>query len=70
MNEIDQIRAALLAGEMLTSKEAYRRFGALRLAAVIHVLKHRDGMAINSRKVKVGEPGREAWVAEYWIDGQ
>lgn len=50
-SQIDQIRNHLNCGNSLTSLEALNMFGCMRLAAVIHTLKHKEGMSITSEEI-------------------
>jgi len=47
----DEIRHYLNCGNSLTALEALNMFGSMRLAAVIHDLKHNDGMGIVSEEI-------------------
>ncbi|MDP2786185.1 MAG: helix-turn-helix domain-containing protein [Sulfurimicrobium sp.] len=62
-----QILAAFQVGERLTSLEAWQRFGASRLSADVHALRH-AGHLIQSEMIEVtAKNGRTAKVAQYWM---
>jgi len=62
-----RILNALLAGESLTHADAWRNFGCMRLAAVVHLLR-RDGWPIDSRTIEVRcADGRKANVSSYFL---
>lgn len=58
-----QVRAWLLQGNHLTPLEALRRFGSLRLSAIIFDLRE-DGMPIITEKLQVSPRKR---VANYYL---
>lgn len=58
-----QVRAWLLKGNHLTPLEALRRFGSLRLSAIIFDLRE-EGMKIETDKLQVSPRKR---VADYYI---
>jgi hypothetical protein len=59
------IAAALSAGQRLTSLDAWRHFGCMRLAAVIHALR-RNGWQIEADTVGIRTAvGKTAYVASY-----
>lgn len=62
---LEKVRDALLAGERITSRDAYFRFDCYHLASTIHRLRS-EGMAINTHKVFVHkDKGRAVVFAEY-----
>jgi len=58
-----QVRAWLLQGNHLTPLEALRRFGSLRLSAIIFDLRE-EGLPIVTEKLQVSPRKR---VADYYI---
>lgn len=69
MRAINQLRAALLAGEKLTSRDAYERFGIMHLASTIRRLRD-EGMAIDTlREFKHKANGRAVVYARYALAG-
>lgn len=69
MRTINQLRAALLAGEKLTSRDAYERFGIMHLASAIRRLRE-EGMAIDTmREFKHKANGRAVVYARYALAG-
>ena len=44
----DIIRKELLAGKSITPKDAIELCGSMRLAAIIHELRHKEGMNIST----------------------
>lgn len=61
----ERVRAALLNGEKLTSRDAYFRFDCYHLASTIHRLRS-EGMAINTHRVFIHKDrGRAVVFAEY-----
>lgn len=62
--QTDQILRALLAGEMISSIDALRRFGCFRLAAAIHRLRKRDGYPIKTLDQTDGKKHWAAYVLE------
>lgn len=58
-----QVREWLLTGQHLTPLEALRRFGSLRLSAIIFELRE-EGMQIETDKLQVSPKTR---VADYYI---
>lgn len=63
---IDQVRAALEAGESLTSLDAFLRFNLHHLASTIRNLRINHGLAINSERIEVRNRNGEAChVARY-----
>jgi len=44
----DVIRKALYAGRAITPKDAEEMCGSMRLAAIIHELRHKEGMNIST----------------------
>lgn len=56
---IEQVRAALQAGETLTAMEASKRFGLYHLASTIRTLRA-EGMAINTVMVETTNKDGEA----------
>lgn len=58
-----QVRAWLLQGNHLTPLEALRRFGSLRLSAIIFDLRE-EGLPIVTEKLQVSPKKR---VADYYI---
>lgn len=69
MRSINQVRAALLAGEKLTSRDAYERFSIMHLASAIRRLRE-EGMAIDTMKVfKHKANGRAVVYARYALAG-
>lgn len=66
---VENVRAALLAGERLTSLDAYNRFGVHHLASAIRRLRE-EGMAINTvREFKHKANGRAVVYARYALAG-
>lgn len=69
MRPINQLRAALLAGDKLTSRDAYARFGVQHLASAIRRLRE-EGMAIDTlREFKHKANGRAVVYARYALAG-
>ena len=65
-----RILQALLRGERLTAADAWRDFGCMRLASVIHALR-RDGWQIEAQTISViTAAGRVAHVASYSLRGR
>lgn len=61
---------ALLAGERITSLQAWARWGTSRLAALIHQLR-REGWAIDSEEIEVETGhGHTAHVARYSLEAR
>lgn len=46
--QVEQIKAALIGGRTLTPKDALREFGSMRLAAVCHRLRTKNGWPIEN----------------------
>ena len=66
---VENVRAALLAGEKLTSLDAYNRFGVHHLASTIRRLRA-EGMAIDTlREFKHKAKGRAVVYARYALAG-
>jgi hypothetical protein len=57
------LKAYLLLGKSITSLQALKRFGTMRLAEYIRVLRHEHGMKIEKKMVE--ENGKH--FAEYWM---
>lgn len=69
MRSINQLRAALIAGDKLTSRDAYERFGIMHLASAIRRLRE-EGMAIDTmREFKHKPNGRAVVYARYSLAG-
>ena len=50
MSQKDIIRKALYEGKAVTPKDAEEWCGSMRLAAIIHELRHKEGMNISTRE--------------------
>lgn len=44
--KISQVKAHLERGWSITSLDAFKKYNVTRLAAIIHELRHKDGMQI------------------------
>ncbi len=51
-SQIEKVRTFLLSGRKLTPKSALTRFGTMRLAAIVHVLRTNFSMNITTDKSK------------------
>jgi len=51
-SKIERVRTYLLSGRKLTPKSALTRFGTMRLAAIIHVLRTSFSMRIETDNSK------------------
>ena len=62
--QIQQVKRHLLRGWHITPMKALDLYGSLRLSGIIHVLRHKHGMNIITKKVarKNGAP-----YAEYYL---
>lgn len=63
-NKINSVRKHLLDGKSITQLQALRLYGSLRLAAIIHTLKHKQGLIIDRRMIHTIDG---SIVAEYYI---
>lgn len=50
----DRILAYLKSGHLLTPLQALRRFGSLRLGALIFDLRHKEGYNIETELITIG----------------
>ena len=68
-NQIKTVHAYLLAGNSITSLQAFKKFGITRLSAVIFNIEKMTGRAPNRRRITVqNRDGKYVSVCEYWID--
>lgn len=51
-SQLAKVRAHLLAGHSLTPLQAYDLCGTIRLGALIHTLRHAEGMPIKNLNPK------------------
>lgn len=65
----DAIRDWLMDGKTITPIEALRMFGCFRLSAVIHTLRHKEGILINSDHPEAsnGSPYSRYWIDKAWL---
>lgn len=63
--QLATIRAHMLTGKTITPMEALRLCGCFRLSAIIHTLRHKEGLpiAMDQPEILNGKP-----YARYWID--
>lgn len=64
MTQYDKIKQHLEAGNAITQLDAFTRFGCLRLAAVIHLLKFDYNMPIDSETVRTANG---SFVSRYFL---
>lgn len=70
MGVTERVRRKLEAGGRITSLEAYREFGTMRLASSICLLRA-EGMPIKTkRKRELNRFGQPVFVAEYYIEDE
>ncbi len=64
-----RVLGRLIRGAMMTTGDAWRDLSTSRLAAVVHHLRQ-CGWAIQSHSiiVRTKDHGRDARIAEYWLD--
>ena len=62
--QIQKVRNWLQKGHSLTPLQALRKFGSLRLSALIYTLR-KSGMNITTEHFKVGT---RTWVAKYRLE--
>ena len=67
--QIQQVYAWMLAGNTITSLQAFNMFGATRLSAIIFNIGKMTGRAPSRRRITVpNRQGRLVSVCEYWIE--
>lgn len=68
-HQIQQVYAWMLAGNTITSLQAFNMFGATRLSAIIFNIGKMTGRAPSRRRITVpNRQGRLVSVCEYWIE--
>ena len=70
MNQIskkDMVRDYLETGKSITPEEAYKMFGSMRLASIIHDLKG-DGYKFKTEIINQNNEGRKVKFARYSLD--
>lgn len=65
LTKYDKVRQHLIMGNTISSLDAIVLFKATRLSAIIHTMKHRDNIPIESR-TEVSPDG--ARYSRYWIN--
>ena len=45
-SQLNQVKTHLMNGKSITPIDALNLYGAFRLASIIHILRHKEGMAI------------------------
>lgn len=67
-----RVLGRLLRGRMMTNGDVWRELSASRLAATIYQLRREFGWDIRSHRIRVRtrDNGRDALIAEYWIDAE
>ena len=61
----DKVRVHLLMGNTISSIEAFNLFRVTRLSAIIHTLRHRDHIDIDSATERSADG---AYYSRYWIN--
>lgn len=66
----DQVRVHLLMGNSISSIEAFNRFKVTRLSAIIHTMKHRDHIEVDSATETSADGARYSryWVNREWLE--
>jgi hypothetical protein len=67
-NKTELIKSLLRSGHSITSYEAFLEFGITRLSAIIHNLRHRDLLEIESEPIdKYDRFGNKVKFSKYYI---
>jgi hypothetical protein len=66
-SQVDIVRQILLAGEVLTQEQAYKKYGIMRLASRINDLKNKGLGVCSHRKETRNRYGEKRKIAEYSI---
>ena len=68
-SQTQRIYEYLLAGNRITSLEALRKFGCMRLASRVCDIKKQMGVSLKRQQICVGtdESGYAVYVMQYWI---
>ena len=61
----DKVRQHLLDGNTISSIEAFNLFKVTRLSAIIHTMRHRDNIRIDSKTEKSADG---AYYSRYWVN--
>lgn len=61
----DKVRQHLLDGNTISSIEAFNLFKVTRLSAIIHTMRHRDNIRIDS---KTEQSADGAYYSRYWVN--
>lgn len=66
----NQVRAFLLMGNSISSIEAFDQFKVTRLSAIIHTMKHRDHIEIDSATECSADGAHHSryWVNREWLE--